>query len=196
MNRDYTRKPMANVIPKGAKWVKDKVVSFDPKSSQVATASSGKLDYDYLVVASGLQLNWENTKGLKESLGTNGICSIYSYDTVDYVQQSINDFKGGVTIFTQPAPIKCAGAPQKVMYLADDIWGKKNITRNINFISALGSIFGVPYYAPALTEVCRSRGLNTIFNNELVEVKGPQKIAVFKDLKSGEISERDSTFYT
>ena len=48
------------------------------------------------------------------------MCSNYHHDYVKKTFPAIQDFKEGNALFTFPnTPIKCAGAPQKIMYIAD-----------------------------------------------------------------------------
>lgn len=83
-----------------------------------------------MIVALGLRLAWEKIPGAKESLGKNGVCTIYEYDQVDKTEEMLRSFSGGTAVFTMPpVPIKCAGAPQKIMYLADEIF-RNNGVRN------------------------------------------------------------------
>ena len=65
-------------------------------------------------------------KGLKEALANDEqVVSMYSHENVQRVFPAIQKFKGGNAIFTFPkVPIKCPGAPQKIMYLAEDYFRK------------------------------------------------------------------------
>jgi sulfide:quinone oxidoreductase len=97
------------------------------------------VQYEYLVVAPGIQIDWGKIKGLTEALGHDGVCTNYSYEYVDKTWEFIRDFKGGNAIFTQPStPIKCGGAPQKIAYLADDAFRKSGVRDKANVIFATG----------------------------------------------------------
>src|SRR5690606_3150479 len=115
--RASSERDEADYIPPGATWIKDAVTSFDPDNNAVNTQASGRVAYDYLVVAMGIQIDWHKIEGLAESLGKDGVCTNYSYDYVDSTAENIKGFEGGTAIFTMPlGPIKCAGAPQKIMW--------------------------------------------------------------------------------
>lgn len=46
---------------------------------------------------------------------------MYSHESVKKVFPAVKNFKGGEAVFTFPkVPIKCPGAPQKIMYMAED----------------------------------------------------------------------------
>ena len=100
------------VIPKHAEWIKDTVRTFSPTDNHVTLASGRSIGYEYLIVAAGLQINWNAIKGLSEALvdSTSGVSSIYSYDTCAKTATDIEALRSGKAIFTQPAGvIKCAG---------------------------------------------------------------------------------------
>ncbi len=174
----------AKLLPKGVTWLQDKAARFEPDENTVFLASDEAVTYDYLVVCPGIQLDWDRIKGLKETIGKNGVCSNYSPDTVEYTWECIQNTKVGDTvIFTQPPmPIKCAGAPQKIMYLAADRFRKqKRLDQiDIQFFNAGPGMFGVPFFAAELKKVVAGYGIEPKFSHNLVEIKGAKKQAVFE----------------
>lgn len=178
-----TRRPMVNMMPRGVRWVKDKVASFDPGNSCVVLESGSKVSYDRLVVCPGLKLNWDGVEGLRDALGSNGVTSNYRSDLAPYTWRLVQELKSGHAIFTQPGmPIKCAGAPQKAMYLSGDYWRSKGRLKNISidFCNAGGVLFGVADYIPALMEYVSRYHSNLRFGETLVRVDGPAKTAWFQ----------------
>lgn len=187
--REMSRRPMADVMPRGVTWIRDRVETFDPEKNQVRTESGKTLVYNELVVAAGIQLDWGAVKGLPEALGKGGVCSNYGYDTVPYTWETIQAFEGGNAIFTFPAtPIKCAGAPQKIMYLAEETFRRRGIREQASVIyaSATAGIFGVPKYAEALSKIIADRNIDTHFSKSLIEVRPQSREAVFADVSGGE----------
>ncbi|TYL48738.1 bifunctional protein tyrosine phosphatase family protein/NAD(P)/FAD-dependent oxidoreductase [Marinomonas sp. IMCC 4694] len=177
-----TRRNMADVIPSGTKWLKESVQSFSPDLNQVSLQNGQLLSYDFLVVAAGIQLNWNAIEGLTETLGRNGVTSNYRYDLAPYTWELVQNLKGGNAIFTQPPmPIKCAGAPQKAMYLSCDHWLKNRRQKDISvsFYNAGAVLFGVAAYVPALQSYIEKYQVNTHFSHNLVKVDGPNKLAYF-----------------
>ena len=146
---EKTRRPMADFMP--TTWVKDAVAEFQPDSSEVLLVSGQRLRYEQLVVAAGLQLDWQRIEGLEDALGRDGVTSNYRGDLAPYTWQCVQNFSGGRALFTQPPmPIKCAGAPQKVLYLAADAWRRRGVAADLHFFNQGGAMFGVPLYARAL----------------------------------------------
>ncbi|AFZ19061.1 NAD(P)/FAD-dependent oxidoreductase [Allocoleopsis franciscana] len=177
-----TVKPEASCIPSGVTWIKDYAAEFDPDNNIVKTREGKQVSYDYLVVCPGIQIDWNAIAGLKEALGKNGVCSNYSFEGAPYTWETIRNFKGGNALFTYPAtPIKCGGAPQKIMYLADDTFrqnGVRNQT-NVMFCSAVGAIFPVPAYAEPLMQVVKRRDIQLNFKHNLKAIRADSKEAVF-----------------
>ena len=186
---DKTAKPMASVIPKGVDWIKDKATGFDPDNSKVKTENSGALSYDYLVVAPGLAYDFSLVPGLGEAMDKGVVCS--NYTDPKHTWEVVKNFKGGTALFTQPAtPIKCGGAPQKIMYLAESYWRKNGVRSNteVLFATAGTVIFGTKEIAKTLMEVVDRKDLNLRFNHRLVKVDAQKQIAWYKltkDIKVG-----------
>jgi sulfide:quinone oxidoreductase len=181
-NKAKTVRNESSVIPKGATWIKDAVSSFLPETNTLKLASGNQLQYDYLIVAPGIQLNWGEVKGLKENLGKNGVCSNYDFRYADYTWECIQHTQSGKAIFTNPhTPVKCGGAPQKIMYLATDYFAKKGIADKIQAEMWTGGtrVFGVPKYEEVLKKIIEKRKIKFSFFQKLVEIDGENKKAKF-----------------
>jgi sulfide:quinone oxidoreductase len=179
----------ASVIPDGVTWIHEAAAELCPDQNAVLTTSGLRVSYDFLVMAPGIQIDWHKIKGLPEALGHDGVCSNYSYDSVDKTWEFIRGFKGGNAIFTHPnTPIKCGGAPQKIMYLADDQFRKAGVRgkTKITFGIANATIFAVPRYAASLTKVIARKGIDVRFRHDLTEIHADSKEAVFENLDTGE----------
>lgn len=190
-DKKISERDEADFIPDGVTWIQDAVASFDPDNNNLVTMDGKTISYDYLIVAAGIQIDWQKIPGLKESVGKpgTGVCSNYSYETVDSTWENIRNLKSGTALFTQPAtPIKCAGAPQKILYLAEDHFRKTGVRNNIDVIFGIAApgIFGISHYAGALRKVVERKQIDARYRHDLTEIRPDQKVAVFKNLDSGE----------
>ena len=177
-----TTRPMHSVMPKGTTWIKQAAASFQPDDNQVTLRDGSTLRYDVLIVAPGIRLAWEKIAGLTETLGQNGVTTNYRCDIAPYTWQLVQQMQGGRAIFTQPPmPIKCAGAPQKAMYLACDHWHRNGVLGDIDvqFHTAGAVLFGVADYVPALMSYVEKYGINLDLGSTLVAVDGPARQATF-----------------
>jgi len=181
-----TAKTMGSLIPKGVHWIKAAVAAFEPKNHAVILDGCRVVKYDRLVVCPGLKLDWGRVEGLEETLGRNGVTSNYRYDLAPYTWQLVQEMKQGRALFTQPPmPIKCAGAPQKALYLSGDAWFRRNVLKDIDiqFMNAGGVLFGVKDYVPALMKYIEKYDATLNFFHDLVSVDGPAKKATFRVTK-------------
>lgn len=177
-----TVQPMASVIPPGSTWIQTAASGFDPDSNLVYLADGRSIGYRQLVVCPGLRLAWEQIEGLEDTLGKNGVTSNYRFDLAPYTWTLVKELKGGKALFTQPPmPIKCAGAPQKAMYLSCDHWLRQGLLDKVSveFNSAAPVLFGVAAFVPPLMEYVKRYNANLVFNSNLVKVDGPNRVAWF-----------------
>lgn len=186
-------RPQSEVIPEGANWLQEAVTTFNPVANELVTNKGTSIRYDYLLVAAGIQLDWDKVEGLKETLGKNGVCSNYHQDYVESTWESMQHVNDGNVIFTQPSsPVKCAGAPQKIMYLADEYFRNVGVRHRttIEFISGMDDLFPVKRYYPVLKQLVKEKEIGERYFFDLVKVDGVKKVATFKNSKTNELLER------
>ncbi|CAF0767339.1 unnamed protein product [Brachionus calyciflorus] len=185
-NPDSFRRSESKMISKGVDWIKAKATDFQPESNTIVLDNGDKVKYDYLVMATGIKIDFDGIKGLKEALANDQqVVSMYSHETVKNVFPAIQRFKGGNAIFTFPkVPIKCPGAPQKVMYLAEDYFRKNGVRdkATVTYCTTLPVIFGVKKYADALMEVVKERDIKLNTQHHLIEIDYKNKQAIFERL--------------
>ena len=179
---ERTRRPMSEVMPDGVTWIRAAVARIEPDENRVRLDNGQTVPYRDLIVAAGLRLAWERIDGLEPALGKYGVTSNYRYDLAPYTWDLVRSMQGGSALFTQPAmPIKCAGAPQKAMYLACDHWRRAGVLDRIDveFNTAGAVLFGVAAFVPALMKYVMRYRANLAFSSNLVAVDGPGKVAHF-----------------
>jgi sulfide:quinone oxidoreductase len=187
--REQTERNEASVMPRRATWIPEAVAEFHPDENYLLTREGTKVGYDWLVVAAGIQINWNGIQGLAESIGKDGVCSNYAYEYVNSTWEAIRNFQGGTAIFTQPTgAIKCGGAPQKICYLAEDYFRRHGIREKCRVIFAApgAAIFAVEKYRKTLEKVIERKGIETMFRHNLVEIRADSKEAVFQNLDTNE----------
>ena len=177
-----TAKTMASLIPNGVRWIKAAVAAFEPDKKAIILDGCRVVKYRSLVVVPGLKLNWAGIEGLAETLGRNGVTSNYRYDLAPYTWELVQGLRKGRAVFTQPPmPIKCAGAPQKALYLSADHWFRNGNLKNIEieFFNAGAVLFGVKEYVPALMEYIKRYNAHLHFQHRLRRIDGPGRKAWF-----------------
>jgi sulfide:quinone oxidoreductase len=187
--RDQARRREADYVPDRVDWIRERVTAIDPLAKAVTTDAGRQLTYDYLVVALGIQINWSAIPGLAEGIGSHGICSNYSYEHVPYTWECIRSFRGGTALFTMPATaVKCGGAPQKIMYLADDHFRKTGVRdqSQVVFATPQKAIFAVDKYRRTLEKVIARKGIDVRFRHNLIALRPEEQIAVFEQVDTHE----------
>ncbi len=183
---------MASVIPRGVKWIKAAVTAIEPKEDAVILEGCRIVKYKRLVVCPGIKLDWNKVEGLSATIGRNGVTSNYRYDLAPYTWELVRGLRSGRALFTQPPmPIKCAGAPQKAMYLSADHWYRNGCLKDIDvgFYNAGGVLFGVPAYVPALMTYVERYNAKLNFHHNLVAIDGGAKKAWFTKAAPGQPTE-------
>lgn len=188
---EASRRREADFIPAGVDWIRDRATELLPDQKAVVTASGRRLTYDWLVVALGIQIDWTAVPGLAEGIGSRGICSNYSFEHVAYTWETIRHFTGGTALFTVPnTAVKCGGAPQKIMYLADDAFRRQGVRdrTQVVFASPAKAIFAVEKYRKTLEQVVTRKGIDARFRQNLVELRPDAREAVLEHMDTHERS--------
>ena len=182
-NAESTHRKTKDLIPSSVVWLKQSVTSFVAAEDRVILSDGQSVYYRHLIVCPGLKLNWQAVEGLPEALGKNGVTSNYRHDLAPYTWSLVEGLKSGKALFTQPPmPIKCAGAPQKALYLSADYWQRSQCLNNIgvHFYNAGPVLFGVKDFVPALQSYIDRYQASTHFSHNLIKIDGEQQQAWFK----------------
>ncbi|XP_050295234.1 sulfide:quinone oxidoreductase, mitochondrial [Anthonomus grandis grandis] len=191
-NIETARKSERACLTKNCTWLKDQAAEFDLNRNIVKTVQGHQIEYDYLIVSTGIIPRYEKIPGLLDALKdrSSGVCSIYLPKYVENVYPTMQRLNSGNAIFTFPnSPVKCPGAPQKICYLTEDYLRRENKRSKVNVIynTSLPVIFGVKKYADALWKVCKSRNIAVNTRTNLVSIDPVKKEAVFENLDKPEV---------
>ena len=181
-------RPQAKQVPRGVRWHRKSATAVDPGARTITLSDGEQLEYRYLVMCPGIQLDWAKIPGLSDTLGRDGVSSNYTYETAPKTWEFIRALRSGTAIFGMPSgPIKCAGAPQKIAYLAADYWRQQGVLDDIRVVLVLPTpgMFGVAVFAKELEMVAKRYGIEVRFNSEVVAVDAPARNAVIADKAAG-----------
>lgn len=179
-----TQRDQARLIPKAATWIAEAAVGVDPDEHVVQLEGGGEVGYDALVVCPGIQLDFDQLPGSAETLGRDGVSTNYRFELAPKTWDFIREMTSGTAVFTMPSgPIKCAGAPQKIAYLAADHWRREGVLKDIDVVMVLPTpgMFGVPEFARVLEQVVDRYGIDVRFQSEVTEIDADTREVVITD---------------
>ncbi len=188
-----SKKPMSDVMPRGVTWIPRAAKSVDPANNTVTCADGSTVSYDFLVVAAGIQLDWDSVPGMREAITSPRASSNYGYDLAPHTWEIIKNTRSGTAVFTMPSgPIKCAGAPQKIAYLACDYWRQQGVLENIRVVMVLPTpgMFGVKEFADELEKVVRRYGIEVRFSSEVTEIDSVNQTVTITSMDDSAVSEK------
>ena len=202
-NVEKSTRDMQDILPRGVVWEKKTVVHIEPGKNTVTFSDSTTVEYDYLVIAAGIQIDWDQTPGLLEGLKEygSGVVSIYDFTYAAKTWKEFNVFNKGnefKMIFTVPkTPVKCAGAPQKIMWLLSEAASSSRKHRHdlpeaakIEFCTPSNSLFPIKRYDDKLQILREERGVDAQYNLELVSVDVTKKLATFRNTETGKLQKK------
>jgi len=198
---DEVWKKQEDCIPKGINWIKEAVTAVDPGMNVVRTSGGQKINYDFLVLAPGIEIHWEEVEGMTyDTLGQGNAHSIYDFKGAQQTWQAIQEFSrtGGKGIYTDTyTKHKCGGAPKKICLLTEHFSRKQKTRDNLDFqfYTASKELYDVPYFTPRLLDIygernipihttTRVKGVDTLSKQvylQKTETVGDKKIVI--DLK-------------
>ena len=188
------------LIPAGVDWIQEMAKEFKPDSNQVITDSGKVLNYDFLVVATGLHLDYGQIEGMDaKRIGSKGLASVYhSPDMAEATWQAMDEFrkKGGKALMTLPnTPIKCAGAPLKMTFMLANRMEQSGTLADsdIRFHSAGTTVFSVPVINQEVLNRWEKIGIPVNFQSNLVAIDIDAQRATFA-LADGSRVEEDYDF--
>lgn len=190
---ESSARPQAALIPRGVAWLQVAAVGVDPDRRTVHLDDGRTVSYDVLVVCPGIQLNWAEVPGLPQAVGRDGVSSNYGYELAPATWKYIRDLRAGTAVFTMPAgPIKCAGAPQKIAYLAADYWREQGVLDRIDVHLVLPTpgMFGVKEFSDVLDGVVARYGITVHFQSEAVAVDADNREITVVDHAAGDVETR------
>ena len=183
-DRSESVRPQAEVMPQGAAWIKDTVAQIHPDERSLTLASEAEVSYDYLVVSPGLQLDWDRIPGMADAIETANVSSNYRFDLAPKTWKLIKGLRQGTAVFTMPSgPIKCAGAPQKIAYLAADYWRQQGVLDAIRIVLVLPTpaMFGVPVFSKELDKAVERYGIEVRLSSEVTAIDSAAQTVTIMD---------------
>lgn len=175
----------ASVMPKGVQWVRSSAARVEPDTKIVVLQDGRRISYEVLILATGLQLDWDAIPGLPEAMLTPAVSSNYSHDTASKTWDMIRSMRGGAAVFTMAAgAVKCPSAAQKIAYLAADHWRRQGLLDKIRItlVLPMPRIYKLPEFSDVLDQVAAGYGIEVKVQSEMIAVDPVRKVIKVADL--------------
>jgi sulfide:quinone oxidoreductase len=183
----YAVSTTAEWLPRGASLIAEYAAEIDPEAKRVTTAGGTRLDYDYLIVATGLKLDWEAIEGFSLDLvGQNGLGAVYAgpdYAAKTWAAMDRFTDDGGEAVLLRPATeMKCAGAPLKYAFLIEDYATRKGTrdTVQITYAAHSKALFGVPIVNEKVRMLYDQRGIDVVHDHVLRAIDPGRRVLKFQ----------------
>jgi sulfide:quinone oxidoreductase len=183
-----SHRPEGSVIPDGVRWIRRRALAVDPETRTLTLSGGTELTYEHLVLAPGLQLDWDGVPGLAEAVGHDRVSSNYAPEYAPRTWELIRRMRSGTAVFTHPAtPIKCGGAPQKIAYLAADHWRREKVLDDIRIVLVIPepAMFKVPAWSRVLEQVAARYGIEVRLRSEMTSLDGDAREVTVTDHANG-----------
>jgi sulfide:quinone oxidoreductase len=182
--KDDVIKPKANFIPSGVKLVFQEIDKIEPSENKVILGDGQILNYDYLIVTTGTNIDIDETPGLNDKLWRKDIFDFYTLDGAVELRKRLRDWEGGeLVVNIAEMPFKCPVAPLEFTFLADAYFTEIGIRDkvNITYATPLPGAFTKPKASKMLGELLEEKNINVVPDFYLEKVDNENKKIVSYD---------------
>jgi sulfide:quinone oxidoreductase len=179
-NKNDVIKPKSDFLPPGVNVLYTGIDRIEPGENRVLLEGGQVLQYDYLVVATGTDINPEETPGLKDgSLWRKEIFDFYTLDGALALREFFRDWEGGKLVMNiAEMPFKCPVAPLEFSFLADAYFSEVGIRDkvDITFVTPLPGAFTKPKASKMLGELLEEKNIRVVPDFYLESVDNDKKV--------------------
>jgi len=147
-------------IPDGVDLVLSDIERVDAASKQVFLGDGRVLDYDTLIIATGVQPRPEATPGGDGPQAGVSVHHFYDLDGAERLQEAMRTFQGGrLVVHITEMPIKCPVAPLEFTFLADAYFRDKKMRKKVEivYVTPLDGAFTKPIASRELGDALAKR---------------------------------------
>jgi sulfide:quinone oxidoreductase len=156
-------KPKADFIPAGVNEIRAAIELIEPAKNQVLLADGARLDYDYLVIATGATIRPDQTPGLEGPEYGKSIHDFYTLEGATNLAETLRFWEGGRLVLNIiEMPIKCPVAPLEFIFLADAFFQDKGIRDNVElvYVTPLDGAFTKPVASKHLGNLLEEKNIH------------------------------------
>jgi sulfide:quinone oxidoreductase len=177
-------RPRDEQLNSGIRFIESAVESVDVEKDLVVLANGHRLGYDVLLVASGADLELDETEGLTGPGWKENIFSFYDLEGAVALAAKLEDFDhGNLVVNVVDMPIKCPVAPLEFAFLADWYLTERGVRQSvtITYVTPLDGAFTKPVAAETLGSLLKSKNIELVTEFNTGEVDGERGMLVSYD---------------
>jgi sulfide:quinone oxidoreductase len=177
-------KSRRKALNKGVPLVYGEIDKVLPEENAVLLTDGRRLDYDMLIIATGVTPRPDQTDGMLGDEWRKSIHEFYTYEGSVALSKALKDWQGGkLVINIVEMPIKCPVAPLEFAFLADSYFKDRGIRDNVDmtYVTPLPGAFTKPIAAEAFGNTLEEKGIKVEPDFMLMEVDNEKKALVSYD---------------
>lgn len=161
------------------KYIQSEIKELLPQNNQVLLSSGDTIDYDLLLIATGCEIDPQQTEGLAQEDWYKNIFDFYTLDGAALLRNKLATFKQGRLVLNiVDMPIKCPVAPLEFMFLADDFFTQQGVRDQIELVYAtpLDGAFTKPQSSSSLGQLLIDKNIKVESNFNIEKVTSKSSI--------------------
>jgi sulfide:quinone oxidoreductase len=179
-------KPKRKFIPRGVEYVEAEIDRILAGANRVLLRSREHLDYDVLIIATGVKTAPDQTEGMLGSDWRKQVFDFYTFEGASALHSAMRNWNGGkLVVHISEMPIKCPVAALEFAFLAD-WWLTEQRLRSkteIVYVTPLSSAFTKPIASKVLGHLLEEKQIKVVTDFNVAKVDNQQHRLVSWDDK-------------
>jgi sulfide:quinone oxidoreductase len=181
--KEQITKEKSKFIPRDVEFILSEIERIDPQHSAVILKDGKRIPYDFLIVATGVDIMPDETPGLRDGW-KDTIFDFYTIDGSTALSQKLQNFKrGAIAVHINEMPIKCPVAPLEFAFLCDWFFSRKKTRDDVEiiFVTPLSGAFTKPVAAKELGSLLEERNIKMVTDFSAERVDAPNRKLISYD---------------
>ncbi len=162
---DQVMRPKTDFLPKGVNFIQQPIEEIKASSNQVVLRDGTILNYDILIIATGVKIAPEMVAGLTDSGWHEQVFDFYTWEGATALAKKLQDWQGGkLVVHLAELPIKCPVAPLEFAFLADWYFHKRRMRDQVELtlVTPLSGAFTKPRSTAVLNHLLADKNIHIV----------------------------------
>lgn len=171
-------KTKRKLLPAGVDVIFAEIEVIEPENNRVRLVNGEVINYDYLVAATGCDIDPDETPGMREGWHQHTF-DFYTFEGASKLHQFLSTWQGGrLLLNVAEMPIKCPVAPLEFIMLADWYFQKRGMRNKVELVYAtpLTGAFTKPVCSIYLAHILKKKNITIVPEFNLMEVDNDKRV--------------------